>query len=106
MNTIYTSTGLVLGNCWGGGKVIYRSKPLSSNNKNELLEKAKQGIVDGSLDSGFGFESLQGAVLDIVETETIIKNGKDYSHNESELELIGDLNEEEQESLLRALDNY
>jgi len=102
----YTSTGLVFGNFWGGGKGGFKAEPLRANTKEELLIQAQKGIEDGSLDSGMGYESLIGAVLNITETETIVKDGKDYRHEESEIEFVGKLNEEEQEMLTEALYSY
>ena len=101
----YTSTGLVYGNYWGGGRGAYKAEPLSADSREQLLEKAKEGIVEGWLDKGMGFESLLGAVLNVVETEMVTKNGKEYSRSELEVELVGDLDENEQDFLLRALDS-
>lgn len=100
---VYTSTGLVFGNCQGGGYAAYRARPLRANTKEELLAQATKGIEDGSLDSGMGYESLMGAVLNVVETETIVKDGKEYKHEEDEIEFVGLLNEEEQRVLTQAL---
>jgi hypothetical protein len=100
---IYTSTGLVFGNYWGGGQGAYKAENLEAQSKEELISKAEEMIKNGSLDSGMGYESLLGAILNITETEVITKNGKEYRHEESETEMIGDLTENQQDFLMDGL---
>lgn len=95
----YISKGIVYGNCWGGGNVGYASKKLFSHSKQELLELAKEKLEDGSLDSGFGFESLKGALLDIVTIETVEINERLFTHEESEIIFIGNLTADEEQFL-------
>lgn len=66
----YEITGVVYGNLWGGGEGAYPSRPLQGDNLAELTKKAKKMLKDGSLDGGMGYESLNGAYLNI-ETKTI-----------------------------------
>ena len=99
----YTSTGLVYGNYWGGGKGAYRANSLSADTKEELIEKAIKGL-DGSLDSGMGYESLIGAILEITETTTITIDGKEFEHKEYKTAFVGDLTEEEQDFLIECID--
>lgn len=96
----YKSTGYVLGNYWGGGTGAYPSKVLTADSKEELLEKAKKSLSDGSLDSGMGYESLIGAVLNIVQTTTVEIDGKDFHNEETHVEIIGELSDDEEEFLL------
>ena len=101
MKTVkFTSTGLVHGNYWGGGKGAYKAEKLSADTKEELIEKATKMLDDGSLDSGMGYESLIGALLNITKTTTIIHDGKPFSNEETESEFIGDLTEEQQDFLI------
>jgi len=101
METVkFTSTGLVHGNYWGGGKGSYKAEKLSADTKEELIEKATKMIEDGSLDGGMGYESLIGALLNITKTTTIIHNGKPFTNEETECEFIGELTDEERDFLL------
>jgi hypothetical protein len=100
METVkFTSTGLVFGNYWGGGKGAYPAKNLSADTKEELIKKATDGL-DGSLDAGMGYESLIGALLIIKKTTTIIHDGKPFINEVIEDEFIGDLTEEDQDFLI------
>lgn len=87
----YVITGLVLGNYWGGGSGSYPAKRLEGTNLDELLKEAEEGIETGSLDSGMGFESLEGARLVIETRTTIIFEGKEYTNSESKKRYIGKL---------------
>jgi DNA invertase Pin-like site-specific DNA recombinase len=101
METIkFTSTGLVHGNYWGGGKGAYKAEKLSADTKEELIEKATKMLEDGSLDGGMGYESLIGALLSITKTTSIIHNGKPFTNEETEFEFIGELTEEDQDFLI------
>lgn len=102
----YQSVGVVYGKLWGGGFGAYPAVKLQASTKEKLIETAKTMVENGSLDSGMGFEYLKGALLNIEEIETIEKNGKKYSRSEFESEVIGDLNEKEQNFLQEATLNY
>lgn len=91
----YYSTGLVLGYLWGGGKGSYPAKKFEADTKEDLLDQAKKALVDGSLDSGMGFERLLGALINIEEITTILVDGKEYYSKSYEHEFIGHLSEKE-----------
>ena len=99
MSLYFKSTGFVYGNLWGGGRGAYPAEKLENKTLKGLLKEACKGLKEGSLDSGMGYESLIGAVLEVEEIETITKNGKRYSCSEYNLHTIGKLNEEEIEFL-------
>lgn len=99
MKITYKSTGIVLGNYWGGGKGSYKATSFSSDSYENLIEQNQNALKDGSLDSGMGYESLIGAILNIEKIETIEFEDKKFTHTSSELEFIGDLNEVEIEFL-------
>jgi len=87
----YSSSGIVYGKLWGGGKGTYPAQNLGPHNsKEELLEEAKKLLYDNLLDDGMGFEQLLGATLRITTLETVIINGKEYYRETSEIEVIGD----------------
>ncbi len=102
----YTSIGLVYGNYWGGGEGGYAARRLSADTKEELLELAKKGVEDGSLDSGMGYKRVLGALLGITETETIVIDGKEFHHDTSISEFVGELTEKQQDFLLEVSMNY
>ena len=95
----FISTGIVLGNLWGGGKGAYPATKLAADTREELIEQAKKGL-DGSLDSGMGFESLIGALLFITTITTITRNGKEFENRETEDEFVGELTPEQEEFLM------
>ncbi|MCK9429615.1 MAG: hypothetical protein M0R17_06385 [Candidatus Omnitrophica bacterium] len=95
----FESTGLVYGNYWGGGKGSYPARKLYAKTKSDIIEQAEKGL-DGSLDSGMGYESLIGALLIITEITTINVKGKNYVHKEDDIIFIGDLSENEQNFLI------
>ena len=98
----YRATGIVLGNCWGGGVCGYAAHEINANSLRELRDEIKEQLDSGSLNSGMGFESLIGAVMTI-ETIDIRKiNNKTFIANEYETEMFGDLTEKQQDFLLEA----
>lgn len=106
METIkFKASGLVLGNYWGGGSGSYNAKPLTAQTKVELLEMANKALNDGSLDSGMGYESLIGGILEITKITTKIIDGKEFTNEEHEIEFIGTLEEHEEEFLENCLLN-
>lgn len=95
----YEAFGYVLGNYWGGGSGSYSTISLKADTLEELLSKCDKALEDGSLDSGMGFESLIGAIMDIITITTIDFEDKEFTNRESELRFIGKLTEEEEEFL-------
>ena len=97
MTTVrYKANGVVLGNLWGGGTGAYPATHLESPSKEKLIEIANKALADRSLDSGHGFESLKGALLRITTVSTIEVEGKTYKNEETVLEFIGELTEDEE----------
>ena len=96
----YDSTGLVFGNLWGGGRGSYPARQLHAETLEDLVKQAIDGL-NGSLDSGMGFERLLGAVLFITKKTTITVSEKPFC-NEENLEpvFIGELTDEEKEFLI------
>ena len=103
MQKKYIARGLVWGNYWGSGRGGYKSETIEAKTMETLLKKANKMLADGSLDSGMGYESLVGAMLEIEEIETIKKADKEYQRSEYLLETIGELNEKEEEFLMENL---
>jgi hypothetical protein len=93
MKTLFKSTGIVIGNLWGGGQGGYEATPIEAKTKKGLLKKANQMLSDSSLDSGMGYESLIGARLDIVKITSVNIDGDVFVNNKYETEFIGKLSE-------------
>ena len=102
--TTFTATGVVLGNYWGGGKGAYAARTLSANSEEELIKLAEQGIKDGSLDSGMGYQSLVGAALTITKTTRVEIDGKPFFNREHNDVLIGELDESDADFLWYVLE--
>lgn len=102
----YTATGYVLGNHWGGGKGSYPTITLKADTLEEIISKCNEGLTNGSLDSGMGFESLIGGVMDITTITTIQFEGKEFSNKDNELHFIGKLTNEEIEFLQEVYSEY
>lgn len=101
----FRSKGVVYGKYWGSGKGSYPARKLEANTKEELMKQANDGL-DGSLDSGMGYESLIGAFIQIQKETTIIVDDKPYINFEYECEFIGKLTDEEKEILEDAYCDY
>jgi len=99
MTKTFKTTGIVLGNCWGGGNAAYAANNLKGETKESIIEQATKGLEDGSLDAGMGFESLVGALICIETIETIEVDGKEFSRSEFETIHVGELTESEQDFL-------
>jgi hypothetical protein len=95
MTIKYKSKGVVLGNTWGGGRGSYPTIGIKCDDLEHLIELNKEALKDGSLDSGMGFESLIGALLNIETIRTIEVDGRLYTTTETENLLIGDLTEKQ-----------
>jgi hypothetical protein len=104
--TTFTAKGAVLGSYWGGGQGAYESRPITGNSEKEIIKLAEQGIKDGSLDNGMGFERLLGAALTITKTTSIEVDGKPFINREHNDVLIGNLTEEQSDFLFEVLMHY
>jgi len=91
----YRSSGLVYGNYWGGGEGAYPAENGYSTNLKELKEDIKNGIKDGSLDSGMGYESLKGAVMKIETIRSEVIKGREYTNNSFKRVYFGNLTHQE-----------
>ena len=61
----YFMKGYLVGNLWGGGEGSYPTREFKGKSLRNLEKEVKRAIKDGSIDSGFGFESIKGAVMNI-----------------------------------------
>lgn len=105
MKTIkFESEGFVYGNLWGGGEGAYPARKLQANKKADLIKQANEGL-GGSLDSGMGYESLMGAILEIKTITTVDIKGKPFTNEETDIEFIGELTPKQEEFLFELLMN-
>lgn len=96
----YDSTGLVFGNFWGGGKGSYPARQLHAETLEDLVKQAIDGL-NGSLDSGMGYESLIGAMLFVTKTTTIMAKQKPFIHKEVlSTVFVGDLTDDQKDFLI------
>lgn len=95
----FIGSGFVLGFDWSNNQGGYPARKIKAETKKELLEKATDMLSDGSLDSGFGFQSLKGALIDIKKIETLTIAGKDWENEEYETVFLGELEPEDIEFL-------
>ncbi len=105
VDTDYIATGWVWGRTWDGGQIGYPAIRFVSKSYQEVNDKAREGLQDGSLDSGFGFESLVGALLCVVKSETISVDEKEFVRDEVlEPIRLGELDEETTNLLMENLE--
>ena len=95
----YKATGFVLGNYWGGGTGAYPTIGFEADTKEALLEKANLALKDGSIDSGMGYESLIGAILDITVITKIEIEDENYFNEKFEFDTVGELTDEQYDFL-------
>lgn len=102
--TSFEAKGFVLGNLWGGGVGAYPSIKLHGKTEEEILEQANAELSTGGLDSGMGFASLKGAVLNITKITHVEIDELPFTNRQTEVKLIGNLDEMDQEFLLDMVD--
>ena len=90
----WRAKGAVWGACWGGGECGYASEEVVANSYDELVKKIRDGIENGSLDSGMGFESLLGAAMLITETKQIKIDDEVYCCENAQIETFGEVPDE------------
>lgn len=96
----FESNGVVLGNYWGGGSGAYPARKFKADSLEEITKLNYDALKDGSLDSGMGYESLKGAVIEVTKIEVIEIDGREFTNREYSELLIGTLTEDERDSLI------
>lgn len=87
----FTQSGVVIGKMYGGGKGQYNARNFKADSIEELKEKLQKAFELGSLDSGFGFEKLLAAGVQIVTERHVDIDGLDFSNRTYENYVIGDV---------------
>jgi len=98
----YRATGIVLGNCWGSGQGSYPAIEITATNGASLVQQIENGIKDGSLDDGMGFESIVGALMCVETIDVREIDGKTFTAIDYEDEYFGDLTPEQEKLLADA----
>jgi hypothetical protein len=106
MSKSYVAKGQVVGNCWGGGRIGFKSETVYGKSKEEVEKKIFAGIEDGSLDSGMGYEQVTGAVMKIICVESREVNGKIFKRENEEINIYGDVTEAEIELLMLEIEIF
>lgn len=96
----YKATGIVLGNCWGGGVCGYAAREINANSLRELREEIEEQLENGSLDSGMGFESLIGAIMTIDTIDSREIDSKLFVAHDYKDEIFGDVTPEQEKVLI------
>lgn len=99
MNIKYNFSGIVLGNYWGGGSGSYSAKSFTAESLSKGYAIARKKLADGSLDSGMGYESLIGALINVEILETIEKDGKEYTNRVIDYKFIGKMTKKQKDFL-------
>lgn len=95
LGSTFTAKGLVYGNYWGGGEGAYPTIKFRAETLPKLEKAVQEAFEDGGIDSGMGYQSLIGAVLEVTEERTIEYKGLEYVSLEYTEMTIGDLTEEQ-----------
>ena len=100
----YNAKGHVYGRTWMFNKGSYPMEQIIDlDSKEDVIEVAEQMLKDGTLDSGFGFESLLGAVLDIEEKSYLEYEGEIYTRSTYEFHTIGEIPDEVEENIVNGI---
>lgn len=97
--------GLVLGETWYGRMGWYPSEKVIASTREELDRKIEEGIKEGWLDRGMGFQALHGAVMEITHTRVYYLEG-DFTplfQVERDTALYGEEVEKREEEAIEAL---
>ena len=96
---VWSAAGLVYGRDWGFNYGAYPSISFQNDSYENLITEANKDLADGSIDSGMGFESIKGVLLEITCTTSIELEENIFVNDAVTTEFIGDLTEEQQEFL-------
>lgn len=93
---VWDANGLVYGRDWEFNYGTYPSISFQNDTYEGLLAEASKALANDSIDSGMGFESILGALLEITCITSIEIEEHTFVNNEVTIEFLGDLTEEQQ----------
>lgn len=99
----FKARGVVLGRTWMFNKGFYPTVILRGDTIEEIEKEAKERLKDGSLDAGYGFESLIGAVLLVEEIITVVIKGEEFKKSNYNTIELGELTGEQMDKALEVL---
>lgn len=107
IETKFYAQGYCWGKCWGGGECGYEAESYEADSLEALKAKINEGVTDGSIDSGMGYEKVTGAKMSIRSITTIeiegaqedSLNGVYHKTSYFESEVFGKLSEEAEAAL-------
>ena len=102
---LYEAKGFVVGNLWGGGYGYYPAEKFKNSKKKQLMIDIDLAFRNGTLDSGMGFESLIGAIMEITSWKKIIIKDTEYQGTcpKCTWHTLGTLTKKQEEKLLDEL---
>lgn len=83
------ATGVVWGTCWDGRECGYAATKIQGETEEEVLNELNKAFAEGWLDSGMGFERLNGALMRVTKTYQIEVNGNFYERKEEDFIKLG-----------------
>jgi len=94
--------GIVLGNYWGGGSGSYKMKEVFNiSDLDNFIKEYSDLNKLSELDAGMGFESMIGAIVNVMEKDTILVENTNITLSQSlGINKIGELTEEDFNFLL------
>lgn len=95
----FRAKGCVVGIYLGDKKGMYPAKSYTAKTKEQLIENINIGCQYNTIDSGFGFQSIKGAVMDITEITEITFEDKIFINEDTTSMVFGDLTEYECEQI-------
>lgn len=79
----YKATGYAIGTAWGGYELLgYTARKYSAETLEGLLALIQAAVNNRSIDSGFGFENVHGAYVDIWKKELREIDGRGWTSEE------------------------
>jgi len=94
IKTRYYTKGLVYGYDWYNNKVACHVLRFDAPTYEELITEINKRFKDGSLEQGFGLQSLTGYEMEIYVISTVTVDGLDYER--TDLHSIVEHNKEEE----------
>lgn len=109
MDKEYIIKGICIGYPWGNNTLYgYESETYKGTDLNILMDKINHDIKNGSIDSGFGFEKVIGAILNKKTIWHLISDNKDFKHEDNEIieSFIEDIKESDKDFFMDFLYSF
>lgn len=87
----YQAFGNVIGLTWDFTEGAYEARRYTAKTREELMQQIKKDFESGALDSGFGFQKLIGAEMQITKSSILRINGLYYEAEDDEIVELGNI---------------